>query len=167
MTMLARDLHEAGAGDDGHPFYPLRDHSLLLHSGLPFPSPLLLSRNYYNPAWSGLRRLKNVIVVVEWAPSVDPARLALLTDEEHAAAARLGDRQEAAVLRAHELLAFHRGDGAGGLSPAGLADAVHAATCGPADAALVAELARSFGGAGGGVSAEGLRRILVSGRLRP
>ena len=37
---------------------------------LPFPSFMLFSRNHYNPEWSlrSIRRLKNVIAVIEWFP---------------------------------------------------------------------------------------------------
>ena len=168
LAMLARGLLEGGG--DEHPFYPLRDFRLLLHAPLPFPGSLLLSRNYFNPAWTGLRRLKNVVVVMEWAPSTDPDSLALLTDAEHEAAARLNARQRAALERAHELLACYgqvAGSG-GGLSEEGLGDAVRAATWDTPDPALVAALAREFGGSGGGgVTAAGLRDILVRGRLRP
>jgi hypothetical protein len=150
---------------DGHPFFPLRDFSLCLRSPFPFPAPLLLSRNYYDPGWTGLRRLKNVIVLAEWAPAA--GQLSLLSDAEHAAAAGLTARREAAVERAHALLAHHRPAAGGGLSRAGLADAVRAATGGPAEEALLDELARDFGPAGGGVPADGLRDLLARGRLRP
>mmetsp|Transcript_74196 Transcript_74196/g.197960 ORF Transcript_74196/g.197960 Transcript_74196/m.197960 type:complete len:3050 (-) Transcript_74196:601-9750(-) len=158
------------AGGGGHPFYPLKDFSLLLHGSLPFPAPMLLSRNYYHPGWSGLRRLKNVVVIMEWAPSTDPSRLRLLTDDDHTAATRLCERQEAAVARAHALLAFHKTTGGGGrLSREGLADAVHAALCAPPEEGLVDALYRDFadGGEEGGLSAAALRRLLASGRLRP
>ena len=48
---------------DTHPFYPLKDFSLLNQEPLSFPKSLMVSRNYFNPAWGGLRRIKNVIVV--------------------------------------------------------------------------------------------------------
>jgi len=46
-----------------HPFYPLKDFRLKFHDSLEFSSSLLLSQNYFNPSWNGLRRIKNVVMV--------------------------------------------------------------------------------------------------------
>ena len=46
-----------------HPFYPLKDFKLRHQEPLEFAPSLMLSSNYFNPNWSGLRRLKNVIMV--------------------------------------------------------------------------------------------------------
>ena len=40
---------------------------------LSLSNPRLLSENYYNPKWSGFRRLKNTCVVMEWLPGGSPA----------------------------------------------------------------------------------------------
>ena len=55
------------------PFYPLSDFrvfaSLSASSQLTFPAYLQLSSNYYNPSWwREPRRLKNVIMTMEWVP---------------------------------------------------------------------------------------------------
>ena len=55
------------------PFYPLSDfrifNALAASSSLAFPSYVHLSSNYYNPQWwREPRRLKNVIILMEWAP---------------------------------------------------------------------------------------------------
>jgi ankyrin repeat protein len=34
------------------------------------PDDLLISRNFYNPEWKGPRRVKNVVVLLEWIPSL-------------------------------------------------------------------------------------------------
>ena len=49
--------------------YPLREFHLKEQAALAFPHYLGVSNNFYNPNWRGLRRLKNVVVVMEWAPS--------------------------------------------------------------------------------------------------
>ena len=86
LTALARrggGEKGGGKGDPGgdeYPFYPLRDFKLRHQEPLDFPPSLKLSRNYFNPEWRGLRRVKNVIMVLEFAPSVKEVRL--LTAEE-------------------------------------------------------------------------------------
>ena len=58
-------------------FYPCSEFSVKTWKGatnrLPFPNFMLASRNYYNLAWSlrSLRRLKNVIAIVEWVPALE------------------------------------------------------------------------------------------------
>ena len=58
------------------PFYPLSDFrvfaGLSASSSLAFPHYLHLSANYYNPSWwREPRRLKNVIMILEWLPDPD------------------------------------------------------------------------------------------------
>ena len=50
-------------GGADHPFYALKDFKLRHHDALEFSPSLLVSSNYFNPNWTGLRRLKNVIMV--------------------------------------------------------------------------------------------------------
>jgi hypothetical protein len=154
-----------------HPFFPLKCFSLLMHPTLNFPAPLLLSRNYYNPTWTGLRRLKNIMVLLEWTP--DTGRLALLSGPEHTAAAELASWQEAAIARSHELLTFHQSTvgimGDAKLSRSGLASAVLASTGELANETVLDTLILKFGdgSSDGGVSAQSLRDMLVQGSLRP
>ena len=46
-----------------HPFYRMKDFKLRYHDSLEFHESLLLSSNFFNPNWSGLRRVKNVVMV--------------------------------------------------------------------------------------------------------
>lgn len=46
-----------------HPFYRLKDFKLRHQEPLPFADNLFLSSNFFNPKWTGLRRLKNVVMV--------------------------------------------------------------------------------------------------------
>jgi len=165
VSMLGMDApKDLDSNPEGHPFFPLKNFSLLTQRPLPFPPPLLLSRNYYNPAWTGLRRLKNVIILLEWTP--DKGSLALISDSEHAAAATVSVRQEAAVERAHSLLAFHNqvdgGSGDSKLTRAGLANAVLAATGEAAGEELLDALILKFGNtdSSGGVSSKRLKESL-------
>lgn len=59
-------------------------------------------------ACSGLRRIKNIVIVMEWTPTASSERLRLLTGEEHQALSTVDAVQGDALARAHELLAFHK-----------------------------------------------------------
>ena len=48
---------------DAHPFYPLKEFKLRHQEPLAFDSSLFLSSNFFNPNWTGLRRIKNVVMV--------------------------------------------------------------------------------------------------------
>ena len=50
-------------------FYKLLDFHLYKRRTMEFPHSLMLSRNYFNPKWTGHRRMKNMIVTMEWVPS--------------------------------------------------------------------------------------------------
>lgn len=50
------------------PFYPMNEFKLYKRSPLPFPQSMHLSCNYFNPTWTGARRLKNVVAVLDWIP---------------------------------------------------------------------------------------------------
>ena len=51
-------------------FYKLSEFHLYKRPSLSFPDSVMLSRNYYSIAWSGHRRIKNVIITLEWIPSI-------------------------------------------------------------------------------------------------
>ncbi len=62
-------------------FFPCSEFSIKTWKGsspvLPFPPYMLISRNHYNPTWSlkSLRRLKNVVALVEWIPVKEKLKL--------------------------------------------------------------------------------------------
>ncbi len=60
FSFLSKDLARK---DDDNPFYPLSDFKLRLQQPLNFPDTLYLSSNFFNLQWSGLRRVKNVVMV--------------------------------------------------------------------------------------------------------
>ena len=100
---------KGGEGKGGipsdYPFYHMRDFKLRHHEALEFPAPLLVSSNYFNPHWTGLRRVKNVVMVLEFAPSTDGEALRLREVGEQSMT--LTDAQRYALLKAHTLLGFH------------------------------------------------------------
>lgn len=72
FSVLSRPVHEAIHDREkeaasnlspDYPFYRLKDFKLRHHDSLCFPDYLLVSSNYFNPDWNGLRRIKNVIMV--------------------------------------------------------------------------------------------------------
>ena len=93
-------------GDELHLdfFYALRHFHLYKRQPLSFPSFLYLSNNFFNPQWSGARRIKNSIVVLELVPSPSHLRPAV------PATPILTARQQIALKKAIDL--FHRADSA-------------------------------------------------------
>jgi len=51
-------------------FYPAHEFKLHGRAPLPFSSCLAISRNHFNLEWTGERRLKNAVCVLEWIPAV-------------------------------------------------------------------------------------------------
>ena len=49
-------------------FYTASEFALFKRTPLSFPSYVHLSTNYFNNAWSGERRLKNVVMALDWCP---------------------------------------------------------------------------------------------------
>ena len=93
------------ANDDAeHPFYPLRDFKLRHQEPLEFSDGMYVSTNYFNPKWSGLRRVKNVVMVMEFSPSTtaDNFHLRPLLEDR----VQLTDEQETAFAKAYSLLGF-------------------------------------------------------------
>ena len=55
---------------DLHPFYEMSQFKLRHQNSMTFPDYIMASSNYFNRSWNGLRRLKNVVMILEWIPSV-------------------------------------------------------------------------------------------------
>jgi len=51
------------------PFFPASEFHLFHRDPVQFPPYVMFSRNYFDTQWSGDRRIKNVVVVLEWVPS--------------------------------------------------------------------------------------------------
>lgn len=69
-------------------FYPAAEFRLHGRAPLPFAPCLAISRNHFNPAWAGERRLKNAVCVLEYVPDVgalqrrSPDEAALTSEQE-------------------------------------------------------------------------------------
>jgi len=158
-------LAGGAAVEGGHPFFPLADFKMRYGEPLKFPSFVAASRNYFNPNWSGLRRLKNVVVVLEYAP--DAHALQPKSPEETLQDAVLDDpRSEAALAKALALLASSSAAVDLRLSRAELKAAVRAATDVELGDMQLDGLARQYGDEQGLVGREGFRALLTSGRVR-
>lgn len=64
-------------------FYKLSDFHLYKRRPLSFPDSIFLSKNFFNKKWSGHRRIKNVIVTLEWTPSTKELRLRDKPDSDY------------------------------------------------------------------------------------
>jgi hypothetical protein len=63
----------ANLNPEVNPFYQLADFRLIKRNPLEVPDYLALSVNYFNPKWTGERRLKNVVCVLEYMPFAEEA----------------------------------------------------------------------------------------------
>ena len=122
----------ASVSDD--PFYPLSEFKLRHHESLGFPDSVFVSSNYFNKHWSGLRRVKNVVMIMEVAPDTSTVNIVqqsrLPGALEQSQRQGLTAEQFNALSRAHELFGFHA-TAAGDsrlLTRRDLSSAVHAAT---------------------------------------
>ena len=77
-------------------FYAGDQFKLFKRQALKLPSYVKFSQNYFNPKWSGERRLKNVVMLMEWVPAL--AQRSLIPKDE-----TLTPQQDEAVERAIEL----------------------------------------------------------------
>ena len=79
-------------------FYRAKQFRLAARSALPLPDYLCVSRNHFDLEWTGERRLKNAVMVLEWIP--DTSRLRTLPSKTGA----LSPAQEARLRKALSLL---------------------------------------------------------------
>lgn len=114
------------------PFYPLRAFSVNPPSGqerlmLGFPESLAVSLNYYDPRWSGARRIKNTGMILEWIPSPPsaPSPSSSPSSPGPAPAAEHEGVDEDYLERALQLLDF---GGRGRIPKKGFADLIQVAT---------------------------------------
>jgi Ca2+-binding EF-hand superfamily protein len=100
-------------------FYPLselqvyRDLNLFKEGGKPikFPSEIGISYNYFHKNnWSafGLRRIKNVIMILEWIPSLEDIQLSSLNSSDSGIVSSLDNVQMAHLKRSFDLVDIDR-----------------------------------------------------------
>ncbi|GAB5371987.1 hypothetical protein AAMO2058_001626900 [Amorphochlora amoebiformis] len=63
-------------------FYPCNNFALYGQKSLKFTKDLLVSNNYFDKTWKGDRRLKNVVMVLEWIPDATQIRISNLTEHK-------------------------------------------------------------------------------------
>jgi len=79
-------------------FYPADEFRLFARQPITFPRYMKVSNNYFDKRWSGHRRVKNVIVQMEWTPDRDKVSLRA---EPHAAPPLSRDLPRTLKLLAH------------------------------------------------------------------
>ena len=65
----------AKASQEKCPFYPALNFQTRKDlKKLPFPSDIMITDNFFRPSWIGVgdRRLKNIALVLEWVPLLEP-----------------------------------------------------------------------------------------------
>ena len=163
------------------PFYRLRRFKLRHQESLRMPGQLLCSRNYFNPHWSGLRRIKNVIMILEWAPEVPKVEetdagqklgqgFRLLTPDEHTAAApEMTAARQDSLQKAFLLLSGARADGLGREELTNAIQAITDAAPTPEQiaVALAAASAAEDGTVGGCVTMAGFEELLNTRNVLP
>ena len=99
--------------------YHLSAFRLYKRQALPFPAYLYLTTNLFNPQWTGARRVKNTVIVMEVLPNTEA--VAPLVP----AAVPLSAKEQIALKRAIDL--FNRQPASRGLSAADLSSLIRAA----------------------------------------
>jgi hypothetical protein len=81
-AMRSRDNEEpvpwpfASLGSQAPPqFYPASEFTLNNFKPLKFPPYVYFSNNYFYPWWSGERRIKNMVMALDWVPASDTQAL--------------------------------------------------------------------------------------------
>lgn len=69
---VTMSLHGGAQQPTGHPdqFYAASEFKLIKREPLNFPPQLLVSSNYFDLRWSGARRIKNVIMSLDYVPDL-------------------------------------------------------------------------------------------------
>lgn len=78
-------------------FYPASEFHLYKRPPLAFEDYLLVSNNYFDKRWSGARRIKNVVMVLEWTPK--RSQVSLKRPQSDA----LDEKQDSALRKAFHL----------------------------------------------------------------
>jgi len=163
IQLLASEPDKAAKeADDGvdYPFFPLSQFSMHHQEPIAFPSFMYYSRNYFNPQWHGLRRVKNVVMVLEWTPNL--SKVHGLSSAENQAFHPIDETAKKALDKAYELLSARTGQ----LTPEDLAVAVEAAIDIKMTPVELSDVVAEYGTDRDMIDRDGLERLLVGGRLR-
>jgi len=150
------------------PFYKLEKFKLFNHhESLSMPQQLLCSKNYFNDKWSGLRRLKNTIMVMEWSPKSISGELS--TPEANISKnVSLTQNRKDAIRKSFLLLG---GNKEGGMNSAGIRDTIEEITDLPAvDGQIPAAISAAFDGSHGqrdSIDLSGFTSLLQEGHFLP
>eukprot|EP01083_Nonionella_stella_P030773 84290_1 len=154
-------------------FYPAKEFKLYKREPVRFPDYIHVSNNYFDKRWSGARRLKNVIMVMEVVPSLGKLCKMISTTPEIEDTANLVDSQKmerrlstgtnTALQSAFGLFDSAR---SGALSEVDLRKAIRSAVdFWPSDEQIV-QIVSEFGAASGRIGFSELKDILLSEQFR-
>jgi len=138
-------------------FYDASDFKLYKGKPVKFPGYILVSDNYFNRQWGGDRRIKNVVMTLEWVPN--PQEVKQYPPRE----SKIPQSWDTAFQTAFNM--FDQ-DNSGTLEPSEVSELVRAATDVRPSEAELADLIKEFG-KDGKLSRSGLLDTLQSGNLRP
>eukprot|EP00808_Paulinella_micropora_P006835 g75373.t1 len=181
VSLLSRlPVEQASRHGNEHPFYPLAQFKLPFLEPLQVPGYMYLSRNYFNPNWTGLRRVKNVVMVLEWAP--DTGNLKLVSEQERRVSRpQLTEEQRASLVKAFSFLRHHARKqeqsgnvsdnwiaGPHELTSTDVANTIRAATDRQVTEQELTGLMSRYGTRNGqAMSLDGLRNMLLEGAIFP
>eukprot|EP00744_Colponema_vietnamica_P001601 GILI01002641.1.p1 GENE.GILI01002641.1~~GILI01002641.1.p1 ORF type:complete len:2337 (+),score=684.12 GILI01002641.1:337-7011(+) len=74
-TQSSWPMESLGSLNTATQFYPLSSFHLYKRRPIDYPDCIYLSRNFFNPRWSGHRRIRNVIAVIEWVPDANALKI--------------------------------------------------------------------------------------------
>ena len=143
-----------------HPFYSLSTFKLRHQDRLSYPSFVMASSNYFNREWVGLRRLKNVVMILEWVPSLKRVK-PFIQDADAACDPKLSESQQQNLEKAYQLLSFFGGSS---LATKDIANAVEMSTFKDMTKEQVASLMSQYG-KDGLMSAGKFEQMLRSGTV--
>jgi hypothetical protein len=150
----------------------LKQFKLKYHDTLAFPDSLLFTRNYFNPSWRGLRRVKNVVMVLEVGSCSTGESLQPRPSDE--LRVELTPEQSEVLARAHTLLGFHAASEGNlhYLNMEDLRNAVEAATDTQPSDALISHVIQQLSigdncAANALISLEAFRKLVTSYALYP
>ena len=127
---------------------------------LPFEDYLLVSDNYFDKRWTGARRIKNVVMVLEWIPS--GSRLSTMPPRDVNA---ITEKQHTELRKAFALFDQHN---SGSLGEDSMRTLIRSAIdcMEPPSSEQMAEVMKAFATSGTNVDFEHLKLFLQSGKFR-
>jgi len=147
--------------DQDEVFHPMSSFCLRHQEPIQFPNFMYFSRNYFNPSWTGLRRVKNVVMLMEWSPSQQLLR-PLTAREYRELHSNKSPSSQSAFQKAYELLSARNGE----LFHDDIKEAVLSATDQELTFGEINDIVTEFGTGRDSLGMHDLEKLLTSGKLQ-